>query len=118
MVHSGLEKKICNCRASLQKTNTIKLFTARRVVHLGDLLNVRLTLMHRAEMCALLFLPRYCRLLSQNEGRSFHFSSFLSTDSVSEFSCFSALTHFQTTDHLKKETTSIPTFAPPRIKPQ
>lgn len=74
LVCSGPEKKICNCKASLQRTNIIKNFTARRLVHLGGFTeHWRLTLTHRAEMRVLLFLPRYCRLLSQNEGRSFHF---------------------------------------------
>lgn len=116
---SGLEKRICNCRASLQKTNTIKMFTARRVVHLGDLLNVRDSLWRTELRCELCFsCPGTVGCFPKNEGRSFHFSGFRSTDSVSQFSCFSVHTHFQTSDHLRKETASIPAFAPPRIKPQ
>jgi len=54
-VSSDLEKKICNCRASLQKTDIIKIFAAERVMHLGGFTEHRstvwrLALTHRAEM--------------------------------------------------------------------
>lgn len=76
---SDSEKRICNCRASLQNTDIIKIFTVWRVVYLGRFTEHcstvwRLTVTHSTELWALIFLPRYRRLVSQNEGRSFHFS--------------------------------------------
>lgn len=124
---SNSEKRICNCRASLQNTDIIKIFTVGRVVYLGRFTEHcstvwRLTVTHSTELWALIFLPRYCRLVGlfprMKEEAFILAEFFLSGFKFSvQISCFLVHTSFQTADHLKRETKSIPIFAPPKIKP-